>query len=101
MSAARRPPTTATLPAAREAPGAALWYYIPMAQHEVSLEITHAINIGNKDVDFPVRVDGKLLGRLQISTGSIDWLPSPNSRTKHAMSWSDFAALMKEHGYRK
>lgn len=72
-----------------------------MPNHEVSLEIKHAVNIGNKDVEFPVRVDDKALGRLQISTGSIDWLPSPNSRKGYAMSWSTFAALMEEHGYRK
>lgn len=72
-----------------------------MPNHEVSLEIKHAVNIGNKDVEFPVRVDDRPLGRLQISRRSIDWLPSPNSQNGFAMSWSDFAALMEKHGYRK
>jgi len=38
------------------------------------------------------------MGRVSISQGSIDWVPSPKSRSGYWLSWEDFAALMAEHG---
>lgn len=69
-----------------------------MAKHDVSLQISHEIPIGNKDVEFTVFADSKPLGRIQISRGSIDWIPSPNSKSGFSVSWEEFAALMEEHG---
>ena len=72
-----------------------------MAEHDVELKISHPINIAHKDVEFPVKVDGKPLGRLQISKGSIDWVPSPKSKSGHWLSWGEFADVMANHGHAK
>lgn len=69
-----------------------------MPRHEVSLEIEHAIQVGNVDVKLPVKVDGRPLGRLKISKGGVDWLPSPNSKTSYTMTWARFAEFMQENG---
>ncbi len=72
-----------------------------MPKHEVKLWIDHEIPIGKVDVQFPVTMDGKALGRLQVSTGSVDWLPSPKSKTGYWLTWSEFAEIMTQHGHQK
>ena len=72
-----------------------------MAKHEVGLWIDHEVQIGNVDVQLPVRVDGKAFGRLQVSTGSVDWLPAGKKKSGYWLSWSEFAELMKQHGNTK
>lgn len=47
----------------------------------------------NSDIEFIVRENGKKLGELHVSKGSIEWLPN-NGRFKRRMSWSKFAQLM-------
>ena len=47
----------------------------------------------NTDIEFVVRENGKKLGELHVSKGSIEWLPS-NGRYKRRMRWSKFAELM-------
>lgn len=44
-----------------------------MAAHVASLEVSHAIPIGNVDIKLPVRKGTKLLGTLTISKGGVDW----------------------------
>jgi hypothetical protein len=72
-----------------------------MTQHEVELKIEQEIPIGKKDVVIPVKADGKPLGRLRISRGGVDWMPSPNSKKHYAMTWSKFAQAMEAHGTTK
>ena len=69
-----------------------------MATHEISLEIPDGIRVVNTDIEVQVREDGKLLGRVRISRGSIDWVPA-NGRYVKYMRWSRFARLMADHGY--
>lgn len=69
-----------------------------MAKHEVKLRIEHAVPVGNKDIEIPVRADDKPLGRLKVITGGVDWLPSPNSRRSFAMSWEQLAEVMESQG---
>ena len=69
-----------------------------MAKHDVELRISHAVPVGNRDIEIPVKVDGTPLGRLKISRGGVDWLPSPNSKTSFALSWSQLAELMETEG---
>ena len=45
-----------------------------MAKHEVGLEIAQLTSIGRVDIKVPVRSNGKYLGSLHISRGSIDWV---------------------------
>ncbi|HUY58801.1 MAG TPA: hypothetical protein VMV16_03750 [Solirubrobacteraceae bacterium] len=72
-----------------------------MPTHKVSVQFPKEINVSNNDVDITVRSDGALLGRLQISTGSIDWFPSPNKKTRYALSWEKFAEVMLREGTEK
>lgn len=72
-----------------------------MAKHVVSMKVAQEIPIGNKDVQIPVRVDDKPLGRLKISTGGVDWLPSPNSKTSYTLTWTRLAELMATEGRAK
>jgi hypothetical protein len=68
-----------------------------MANHEVQLQVAHPIQIGNVDVELPVTKDRRLLGKLQVSQGGVNWIPS-RSRTKYVLSWAKLGELFKEHG---
>jgi len=68
-----------------------------MAKHDIELELPKQ-TVMNKDLDVVVRSDGNKKGTLQISRGSIDWKPSPNSKTRYRLTWEQFDTLMKEHG---
>jgi hypothetical protein len=72
-----------------------------MAKHDVELWIDHPINIGNRDVQFPVAADGKAYGRVQISKGGIDWMPAKKQKAGYWLTWQEFADLMAEHGREK
>lgn len=72
-----------------------------MAKHEVELKVSHAIPVANKDIEVPVKVDGKPLGRLKISRGGVDWMPSPNQRKSFALTWQTLATLMEREGKAK
>jgi hypothetical protein len=47
------------------------------------------------DFEFVVRENGRKIGELHVSKGSIEWLPS-NGRYKRRMRWSKFAELMSQ-----
>jgi hypothetical protein len=72
-----------------------------MPKHHVTVQFPTEISVSNTDVDIMVRSDDKLLGRVQISTGSIDWFPSPNKKLRYELSWERFADLMLEQGTEK
>jgi hypothetical protein len=69
-----------------------------MAKHEVALQIDQDLPIVNKNVVFPVVVDGKAYGRLRISRGGIDWMDAGASKTHHAVTWEKAAELIQAHG---
>lgn len=65
--------------------------------HQVKLNLNTNV-VGSKDVSIDVSgADGKL-GKLLVSKGNIEWLPSPKSKNKHRLSWAKFAKLMEEQG---
>ena len=68
-----------------------------MAKHDISLEIPHGITVVNKDIEVTVREDGRILGRVRISKGSIDWLAANRQRVQY-LPWSGFARLMDAEG---
>lgn len=72
-----------------------------MTKHVVSMRVENAIPVGRVDVQFPVKVDGTPLGRLKISQGGIDWLPSPNSKTSFTLTWTRLAEMMELQGRKK
>jgi len=68
-----------------------------MPKHDVHLEIDQPINIGNKDVEFPIDADGKAYGRLRVSKGGIDWVPAKKQKG-FWLTWPEFASLMAKNG---
>jgi hypothetical protein len=51
----------------------------------------------NADVTFTISSDGKKLGELNISKGSLDWKPS-GRRESATVQWEQFDAWMRDHG---
>ncbi len=49
-------------------------------------------------MEIPVKVDDKPLGRMAISRGGVDWIPSPNNKSGYKLTWTAFADLMAAHG---
>lgn len=67
-----------------------------MAKHDVKFTVPER-ELGKADLVFAVKVDGKPLGRLKVSSGSVVWVPG-NGTYGYRMSWSDLAVRMKEYG---
>jgi hypothetical protein len=68
-----------------------------VAKHEIEMAVP-AQSVKNKDVEVSVRSNGAPLGRVKVSKGTIDWLPSPNSKTHYRLTWEQFDVVMREHG---
>jgi hypothetical protein len=64
-----------------------------MPQHEIEATLP-AHRVVNTDMSVTVKSDGKTLGELLISKGSIDWHPSKR-RGKVTLQWEAFASLME------
>ena len=69
-----------------------------MATHDVTIDLPTRFVL-HSDVTFVVWSDDVKLGELQVSKGSIDWLPG-NGRTRYRTRWEKFNELMKEGGRR-
>jgi hypothetical protein len=67
-----------------------------MATHDVTIDLPTRFVL-HSDVTFVVWSDDAKLGELQVSKGSIDWLPG-NGRTRYRMRWEKFNELMKTEG---
>jgi hypothetical protein len=67
--------------------------FAAMATHDVTMNLSHPITVMNVDVEFEVRADGELMGKVQISRGGIDWMPF-KSHPREA-TWEQFAAWME------
>ncbi len=65
-----------------------------MATHKVTMRQPTEIEV-NTDVEFVIRENGRKIGELHVSKGSIELLPS-NGRYKRRMRWSKFAELMRD-----
>ena len=61
--------------------------------HDVSFSIPTR-KLGTADVVFDVNQDGKKLGTLKISKGSLVWFPS-GTIYGHKMDWEKFDQLMQ------
>jgi hypothetical protein len=70
-----------------------------MARHEVGLDIRPTIWLSKVDIEIPVRSDGRFIGSLHISQGSIDWIPAKQSHGRR-VSWESFSEIMAQHGRR-
>jgi len=68
-----------------------------MATHEISFKIPEKFVL-SQDIKFDIKSDGSLLGKLLISQGNVEWIPSKNSAKKHRLSWEKFAEMMETQG---
>jgi hypothetical protein len=71
-----------------------------MATHDVSFEIPSR-ELGKAYVEFTVKRNKEKLGRLQVSNGSIVWIPRDKKTYGRRLGWSDFDELMTQHGKKK
>ncbi len=71
-----------------------------MPKHEIDVKVPQEIWVGNTDLEIAVKADRKLLGRLHISRGTIDWIPA-KERSRYRLRWERFAELMVENGVRR
>mgnify|MGYP001351137819 CR=1 FL=1 len=69
-----------------------------MAVHEVQFEVPRR-PVGNADIEFVVRQNGKMFGRLKISKGSVVWLPG-NKIQGYRIGWKKLDEIMRENGRR-
>lgn len=69
-----------------------------MAKHDVRINYRTELPVGKVDVEIPVRIDGKLRGTLELSTGTVDWRPANHHKNVHRVSWGDLAEFMETDG---
>jgi hypothetical protein len=67
-----------------------------MPTHEVKFDLPTGIVL-HSDVKFVVWSDAEKLGELQVSQGTIDWIPG-NARTRYQMEWEKFDEMMVRDG---
>ncbi len=64
-----------------------------MPKHNVYLTLPNA-ELGKSDAVFDIYQDGKKLGTITISKGSIEWYPNI-AKQPYSLSWSQFDKMMK------
>ena len=67
-----------------------------MAQHDVTFTIPER-RLGKADLEFEVRRNGEMVGRLKVSNGTIVWVPK-NAQYGYKLGWVKFDELMQERG---
>ena len=71
-----------------------------MAKHIVTFK-TPALELGSSDVVFSASADGKKIGTLKISQGTVEWVPANKSKKTHHLGWEQFAEAMEQIGWGK
>ena len=67
-----------------------------MAKHDGTFTIPER-ELGKADVEFRVKNDGTVVGRLKVSKGSVVWVPK-NATYGYKAAWKELDGLMQEHG---
>ena len=62
--------------------------------HDVMFNVPFR-SLGKSDIEFEVKVDGEIFGKLKISKGSLVWFPKGNTYG-HKIGWSQFDSLMQK-----
>jgi len=65
-----------------------------MAEHDIELTIPSK-PLMNVDATLVVRSDGKKLGELHISKGTVDWKPA-GKKTAAYITWEDFSNMLNK-----
>ena len=63
-------------------------------QHHVTFDVPTR-DLGKADIHFRVEIDGKILGKLEVSKGSVVWYPKDKT-WGHKANWSKFDQLMRD-----
>lgn len=66
--------------------------------HEVYLN-TPSLPIGNADVWFVANRGNKMLGRLKVSKGGVEWQPKRKRKSGPTITWAKFADLMNKESF--
>ena len=64
--------------------------------HKVKFS-TPELDVQRADVEFSVSNEGKKMGTLKVSKGSVVWTPKDYTYG-HKLSWNDFGIVMQEKG---
>ncbi len=70
-----------------------------MAKHEVAFDVPKR-PLGRADIEFTVKENGKTMGTLRVSNGSVVWFPRATT-FGCKMNWSKFDKTMQEHATRQ
>ncbi len=70
-----------------------------MAKHDVSFVVPER-PLGKADVEFSVKKDSQVLGKLKISNGTVVWVPK-NMQYGYKVNWSKFDEIMQSNGTRE
>ena len=66
-----------------------------MATHDIDMTVPRTVVL-KTDVNFSVRSDGRKVGELRVSRGSLAWKPA-KSNTEYHIAWEELTALVQEH----
>lgn len=67
-----------------------------MPTHEIAIRVPQN-DVINRDLTIRVKSNGRRLGVLTLSCGSIDWRAT-KTQEKRSLSWERFDALMQTEG---
>jgi hypothetical protein len=70
-----------------------------MARHKVELDVGK-FDVGNVDVVFRVRRDGRMFGRLKVSQGAVEWMPRGKKKYAREMGWATLDEIFRRHGHK-
>lgn len=68
-----------------------------MPQHEIRMALPATTQVVNADVTFTVYSDGRRLGQLRVSRGTLDWHPA-GKKDFASVGWERFDDWMRDHG---
>lgn len=65
--------------------------------HKVTFSLPER-ELGHADIEFLVRREGSVIGKLLVSKGAIVWRKKWKSKRGKKLGWARFHELMQEHG---
>lgn len=64
-------------------------------KHEVTFDVPTR-DLGKSDIHFKVKIDGAVLGKLEVSKGALVWYPK-DKIYGHKITWSQFDEEMQKY----
>lgn len=68
--------------------------------HKVTFSLPER-ELGHADIEFLVRSNGSVIGKLLVSKGAIVWRQKWKSRRGKKLGWRTFHELMQKYGRRE